>query len=318
MLYKWNLYKLLNLRLKINKKINKSVLIYKEKMTKKRYFINFAIILILATISGFYAGNYYNRNFGRNVAQVTVSEDYVRGDDLTKALKKSSGKTPMDLSAIENFVLADHYLSKQTSVHKHVTGAITAVGVKQSLVSDKIIHNGEVYASKISVSSFVKVAEVYRHKINEGNVEVYLGDPVSATEAKFPKTPSSTMTVEDYTSKFGVTPQRLISLVVGSKTVVDASTVTKNEKGNYTATLQLDTTYSVMNYVNEIKQTAGSSKLPYFKSVKIVYEIDANWKLLSLTSYENYEVSVAVLGFQECSGEIFETYTYDNVEIPSK
>lgn len=285
-------------------------------MTKKRYIINFSIILILATVSGFFMGNWYNSNFGRQVQEVTVSEETVRGDDLQKTLKKASGKSPLDLTATENFILADYYLSQATSVHKHVSGAITAAGVKQTLVSDKIKHDGSVYSNKISVSSFVKVAELYKHNIGENVVSVYNGNPTSSTEATFPNTPSSEMTTDEYKTKFGSPIDDFISLVVGTKTVINQSKVTKTAEGNYEATLDLDTTYAVMNYSYEIKSTAGSSSLPYFKSIKLTFVIDNDWKLLSVKSSESYEVKIAVLGYTGCTAELLEEYTYDNVTIP--
>lgn len=285
-------------------------------MTKKRYILNFTIILILATVSGYFMGNWYNSNFGRQVQAVTVSEETVRGDDLQKTLRKASGKTPLDLTATENFILAEYYLSQAESVQKHVSGAITAAGVKQTLVSDKIKHDGKIYSNKISVSSFVKVAEQYKHNIGDSVVEVYNGTPLSATEANFPSTPTSTMTTQEYKTTFGSDIDDFISFVVGTKTVINQSAVVKNADGNYEATIDLDTTYAVMNYSYEIKSTAGSSSLPYFKSVKVTFVIDSNWRLLQVKSLESYEVKIAVLGYTGCTGDLLEEYTYDNIVMP--
>ena len=73
----------------------------------------------------------------------------------------------------------------------------------------------------------------------------------------------------------------------------------------------------IMNYVYEIKTTAGSSKLPYFKSVKITYEIDENWNLIKINTEESYDVSIAVLGYTGCTGQLQEVYTYTDVTMPN-
>lgn len=286
-------------------------------MTKKRYLINFTVILILSVFSGFFLGNYYSKNFGRNVEAVTISEETVRGKDVTNALKKASGKNPSQLTATENFVLAEYYLNQKTSVKRVVTGTITAAGINQSLFSEKIVHNGQVYSSKISASSMVKVAEVYKHNLGTDVIDVYKGSVTSATTADFPTAPSSSMNMEQYKASFGSVPERFVTYVVGTKTVINESAVTKNQAGNYVATLQLDTTYAVMNYVYEIKTTAGSSKLPYFKSVKITYEIDENWNLIKINTEESYDVSIAVLGYTGCTGQLQEVYTYTDVTMPN-
>ncbi len=286
-------------------------------MSKRRYIINFSIVLILAVATGLFVGNYYNTNFGREVQAVTVSEETVRGKDLSNALKKAKGKTPASLSATENFIIAEDILNNRTAVKKKTTGVITAAGIKQSLESQKIILNGEVYADKISASSMVKVAQLDRFKLGAEVVDIYNGNVTSATTATWPASPSKQMSLADYKSKYGVTPERMISLVVGTKTVVDQSAVTKNSKGNYTATITLDTTYSVMNYVHEIKATAESSKLPYIKSMVLTYEIDENWNLISYSTKESYDVSVAVLGFTGCKAEINNSFSYEEVTIPT-
>lgn len=285
-------------------------------MTKRRYIINFSIILILAVATGLFAGNYYNTNYGRNVLAPNVSEAVVRGNDLTVALKKAKGNTPENLSATENFVVAENILNNRTAVKKEVRGEISAAGIKQTLVSQKILVNGDVYADKISASSMVKVAQMDYYKTGTTSVNIYDGKVTSSTTATWPTKASKTVSLDEYKSTYGISPERMISLVVGTNTVVDESPVTKNEQGNYTATITLDTNYSVMNYMYEIKATAGSKKLPYFKSVVLTYEIDENWNLISYTTTEVYDVSIAVLGFTTCKGTINNSFTYEDVEIP--
>ncbi len=286
------------------------------KPSKTRYIISFSIILILAVVTGLYAGNYYNRNFGRNIMAVTVSEETVRGSDLNKALKKAKGKTPAQLTATENFIVAENYLNKKTSVRKEITGTITAAGINQTLVSEKIIADNHVYAYKISASKIVKVAELDKYEMGTDAVDIYKGKVVNSTTADWPQKPSQTVTVKEYEEMYGTKPERMIAFVVGSKTVIDESAMKTNEKGNFVATLTLDTTYSVMHYVHEVKTTAGSSKLPYFKSVVLTYEIDKDWNLISYETKENYEVSVPVLGFTSCTGNVKNIFHYENVVIP--
>lgn len=283
-------------------------------MSKKRYFINLAIIVIFASLTGFFAGNYYVKNYTGAVLAVTETEEQVRGNDVSTTLKKAKGKTPANLSSVENFILAEYYLNQKDYIYKEVTGKVTAAGVTQGLHSFKALKDGYVMSEKVSSSKFVKVADRTLYKVGDESVNYYKGSDISSDYTATWKTePSKLWTLDEYKEKYGCKPTAFIGYVIGTKSTLGSksSTPKKLANGNYECTIVTDTYFSVMNYMYEIRTTSGSDNFPRMDSSTITFEITPNWDFVRIDYKESYSVSIAVLGYTKCSGVLTETFSYD-------
>lgn len=284
-------------------------------MSKKRYFINLAIVVILASLTGFFAGNYYVKNYTGTVLAVTESEEAVRGTDLKDAQKKSKGKTPAQMTSVENFILAENNLNNETYVYKETTGKIVAAGVSQGLKSFKALKDGYIMSEKVSASKYVKVADRTLYKVGDEEMFYYKGSGIKSDyTASWKSEPTSTWTIEQYRGKYGAKPQSCLGYVIGTHTVVEEE-CTKPKllaNGNYECTIKTDAYYSMMHYMYEIRTTSGSDNFPRFESSYLTFEITPDWKFVRIDYKESYSVSIAVLGYTKCSGTLTDKFSYDN------
>jgi len=108
-----------------------------------------------------------------------------------------------------------------------------------------------------------------------------------------------------------------MTFIVSSKTVVDASEVTKNADGNYELTLTLDKVKSVINYVKSMKDTGGLSDYPDFVEDPIIkLVVDENYRILRFESEEHYTVKMVIK--VRSDGTLVNTFEYDeDFEIPN-
>lgn len=285
----------------------------KKGKGKIRFIVNLAIVVVLAVMSGFFAGNYYVKNFTGTVLAVTETEEVVRGNDVTNALKNSKGKSPADLSSVENFVLAEHYLNQKDFVYKNIDGKITSAGVTQGLKSYKVKKDGYILSEKVSASKFVKVADRFLYKIGDPTVKYYKGSNITGDfTATWTDKPENILNMEQYKEKYGSKPESFISYVVGTNTTIaeGCEAPKKLANGNYECKIQLDTYYSGMNYMYEIRTTSGSGNFPKFEEIFITFEITPNWDFVKIHYEEKYYVSIAVLGYTLCTSDLTDTFDY--------
>ena len=285
----------------------------KNSKGKVRFIINIAIVVVLAVMSGFFAGNYYVKNYTGGVLAVTETEEAVRGNDVTTTLKKAKGKTPADLSSVENFILAEHYLNKKDFIYKKIDGKITSAGVTQGLKSYKAKKDGYILSEKVSASSFVKVADRLLYKLGDPTVKYYKGSNITSDfTASWNNNPNNIFSMEQYKERYGAKPESFISYVVGTNTIIaeGCEAPKKLANGNYECKIQLDTYYSGMNYMYEIRTTSGSSNFPKFEEIYLTFEITPNWDFVKIHYYEKYYVSIAVLGYTLCTSDLTDTFDY--------
>lgn len=288
-----------------------------KKIFHKRTIISLIIVIVLASITGYFGAQFYIDKFMIEVVAVTESEDRVR-DNIDKVLALNAGKTPDQISPKDNFIIAEYYLNKETSVKKITQGTVNASGITQGLYAEKILSNGEYYSMKIS-SGLVSLATRLYYIDGEDTVDYYEGTSIKESSATFPSEPTKVLTQEEYKAMFGSPMTYFVNYVVSSNTVLSEEYIGKNGSGNYEFKLTLDTAFSVMNYSYEIKTTSGSSKLPKFESIELTFEIDENFRLLKTAIKEQYQVSIAQLGnmYMTTSGDLVETFEYNgNFEIP--
>ena len=282
--------------------------------TDKRFLINMIVIVVLGALSGLFMGNYYVKNFmGGVTADFLPTEAAIR-DDVGAVVARCNGKSVTSLSATDNFIRAEYKLSTRDYVHKSTKGTVTAAGVSQKLVSDKAYVAGEYFGEEIS-SGVVKLATKYYWVKGAENVTTYEGS-VSGLSSNYSGAAAQTKTLDAFNSEMGVKADQFINYIVSSKTV-------KNQKynglvnGHHSFTIELDPVLAAKNYMYKVKKTSGSSEYPSFEKISFDFEIGDDWTIYSMHCRETYKVAIKLLGRVTTTGDMTDTFSYDdNFVIP--
>ena len=288
-----------------------------KKLFNKRIMISLVILIVLSSVTGYFAAQFYIDRFMIEVQAVTESEERVR-DNANTVIARNKGKSPDEVSPTDNFIIAEYNVNQKTSVKKTTTGTVTAAGIKQSLYSEKIFQDGQYYSMKIS-SGLVSLATRFYYTIGDETIAFYSGTDIQAESAKFPAEPNELYTLEEYKAMYGSPISYFVNYIVSSNTVKEEEFLGKTENDTYKFKVKLDTAFSVMNYSFEIKTTSGSSKLPRFNSIELTFEIDENFNFYEINIVENYDVSIQQLGsmYVGTTGALTEKFEYDgSFEIP--
>lgn len=291
-------------------------------MNKVKTFFNrinykLVAVLVLAMISTYFLSTYIIANFKTEFAAVVETEENIR-DDVNAVMLKAEGKTPEQMSVVENFVLAEYYLGKAENVAKNGLGKITAMGVTQGMFAKKYKKGNDYFIEEIS-SGVVSVAERQLYNIENASIDIFSGSNIKDDgSAKWSKDKKETLSYDDFKDKYGISPSDFIYYIVSSKTVKDSGKVETKANGNLVYFVELETNYSTMKYGKKINVTSGATKIPKFESIKITFEIDNNWQFQQIRYQESYQVAIPALGsmYVPTKGDITENYTYSNVEFP--
>lgn len=289
----------------------------KKAAYKKTTFKHKLKVMAVLTVLGMFTGSglgvwYFNYNLKATVdySKAGNPADYIQSidDTLTRnfdginlAEKKNwvsfaqgQGKTPAELSPVDNFVLAQYNATIANSYSVIGSGSVvakTVITVDQFLYSEKKF-DGEKY-SFVSISpdttglvGDVAVCDVigknsstidsYKGKINEGN-----------TSAEW--TYNTTYTAQEHSNLNGVQVKDIQPYLICTETVTSSSEITMDENGNYVFTLHLDTIKSVLNYIKQVKRTGGLSSYPEFKSISTTFTISPDWQLIKMNIVEVYK-----------------------------
>ena len=272
------------------------------------------VIVVLGALTGLFVGNYYIKNFmGGVTADFLPTEAAIR-DDVSAVVSRCSGKSVTSLSATDNFIMAEYKLSTRDYVHRSTKGTVTAAGVSQKLVSDKAYVAGEYFGEEIS-SGVVKLATKYYWVKGAENVTTYEGS-VSGLSANYSGAAAQTKTLDAFNSEMGVKADQFINYIVSSKTV-------KSQKyngmvnGHHSFTIELDPVLAAKNYMYKVKKTSGSNEYPSFEKISFDFEIGDDWTIYSMHCREVYKVAIKLLGRVTTTGDMTDTFSYDdNFVIP--
>lgn len=290
----------------LDKQINK--ISYKE--SKKAVFINILIIALVAILSGYFIGNWIiSKDNTDGLYDIDTNSLY---DNVLTIREEANGKSPIELGATKCAVLAIDTTGKQEYVQVIGDGRVLSMGVTQNIKAKQIRKGNEVFFENVSISSFVKATN--RFYLKNGSITRIKGN-VSGSNVVWNGS-STTMTPDEYKSLMGASIYDYMSYIISSKTVVDSSEVTTTEDGNYKFTLTLDKVNSVIEYVKNMKETGGLGDYPRFtENVSIEIVMDPNYRILTFTSNEKYEVKKGV--WLAATGTLTNTFTYDeNFAIP--
>lgn len=326
---------------------NQSLMKPKSVLTKRRKVIAFllATILTVAVVTGFSSG------FSSDGTIYTPDGERIV---MWEPIPSSGAPEDYDLLSNVKYTAQRIYTA---SYFKGVTdGKVVAnvgMGIKytQNVHNTRVVKGDKVFSEAISTSAAKSVAE---QKYIERDVVLYRpATSISGNSASYADSVYK-MPMEEYYRSYGAVPNELSKYIINEKTILsvkddnaltrsalnapanadgdenpdaDGSSVTfhvpqtlvADEDGNYSVTLELDPVESTKYYRNEVRTLGGADHNPVFYSVHLSIKIDSNWYPISITSVENYDIAIPVLGAMNCTGtltEIFSDIDDENGEIP--
>jgi len=276
----------------------------------KRFWINLVVIIVVGIFSGVFVGNFYvGRYMGGLKVDALPDETAIR-DNISTVMRNTKNKSVAQISATNNYILAEYYLNQKSYVKRNTYGKVVAAGFNQNLVSTKALVGGEYYSEEVS-KGVVKLATKYYYVKDSDTVRVYKGSVDDSLKTDYSKAKEEKMTIDDFNSKNGVKANYFLNYIVSSNTVL-------SEKYNgkvgdrHSFSLKLETSYSVKNYMYKIKQTSNSSEFPVFESIDLTFEIGDDFTLYKVEYKEVYKVSIPVIGQVTTTGTLTDEFTYDN------
>ncbi len=305
-------------------------------MTRRKIIIYIiATILILGIVSGF-SDPFLPDN---TVYKASVGETIV-----AEKVPPASG-TPADHDLMSNLQFAAYKLHHSTYFRAETDGTVIAdIGFTtytQKLTNTRVVLNEDtVFAETISSSSLKSLAE--QKYVDNGIIIYRPSTKVSNGKATFANT-AYPMTYEEYANGYGTVPNQLSKYIIDPQTITavrdDNATVKQQSDarrtvaladeaesdgidyyipenlvpdadGNYCFTLTLDPETSTRYYRNEVRTLGGADQNPKFHSAQVTVKIAPDWTPITVTTVENYDIAIPVLGAMNCTGTNIETF-YD-------
>lgn len=285
-----------------------------KKKFKGRILINIVAIVLLGVFSGYFVGTYYaNNHLGGVTADLIPSEEELR-DDVNLVINANKGKTIDQISATDNFVIAEDKIYQHQNVKKICTGTVTAAGVTQTLIATRIKNSDNYFGEEISCktgSIGVNYAQRFYYTEGVDEIPLFNGTDITSEGATWKPEADEVHTMESFRGIMGISPKYFQNYIVSSKTVISQNYLGKTEEGNYRFSLVMNTTNSVKNYMYKIKVTSGGTEFPVFVNCVVTFEIDDNWNFVKIEYDEEYKVSIKVIGRVTTTAKLTETFEYD-------
>ncbi len=293
----------------------------KKKMSKKRFWITMSSVVIMGFIFGLGIGKYIiGGKLDPNRYNFAVSALVDNVDDIKKEAKN---KNQIKLGATKCCVLAFdktfNYEDVKIVGKGEVIAQVGPVKAKQTIDSLTIRNGKNLFIETISISQYVQALN--RNYVNDGTIKQYggkiNGNTITWDGQNYNTGENDIKTMKDYQTRYGATLFEYMTYIVSSKTVVTESEVQQDENGNYTFSLTLDKSKSVVNYVKAMKDTGGLKDYPDFTSdPKITLLIDADYRILKFESEEQYTANVGIRA--KSNATLTNIFTYDgNFAIPA-
>ena len=283
----------------------------KKKRTKKQVVLQIiSIVLIIAAGigAGAYCGMLYLSSKIPKVNYNAFAEDELL-PNISEILERNQGVPISQVSAVDAFVIAKYNTENSDMYIATAQNTLTHNFGKQSVYTYRHKYNGSILIKEISSSSMKSYAKML--KCDGAKVLAYNGTAKTESTAEWANNYSS-YTIDEYKEEFGTNPLEIVSYIVSVKTLSETYTPKSGVKlanGNYQFTLSLNTQNSVINYVKQIKANSGIASYPTFLQLDIVFEVDQNFRLASLTSIESYTFSYSGIAVT-CSGQLTTNFDY--------
>ncbi len=286
----------------VEKKRDKKVKKPRKKISKRRLIITLVSISACAVICGLFAGNYIV-NYYLNVPSYGNYDEAALKDDASQI--RYAGKKPSDLNAVQAFLVAEKLLYEREYY------SASSVGTVSNPVSDQEVLSyayklGDEYYAEFTSTGIKNVASKFNYT-SGGQVMLCSGTAKKGEPTKWnePKATSA----EEYKKLWGLYPTEIFDYIVSSKTALSYQPAVV-ENGKYSFEISLNTTLSVINYVNKMEQMSGLNA-PIFNSIVLKFVLDEDFSILSLSVEEVYQV---YYGFNvTCRGTLSQSFDYETV-----
>lgn len=286
-----------------------------KKTTLKHKIKVMAVLMVLGIFTGSGLGVwYYNFVLKSNVDYSGNPADYVQSVDETLAkyfsglnlsdkenwveYAQNQGKTPLDLSPVDNIVLAEYNATIANSYTAIGEGLIKTMGQNQKLYSERKFDGNKYSFVSISPSTLpalvkdVAVCDIMEKGAKgEKAIKSYAGPILEGDKSANWKYVTA-YSAENYSYETGVAITDLQPYLIcgkeGYNTVTKSSEITVDENGNYVFTIELDVVNSVLKYIRQVKRTGGLASYPEFDYIKQTYTMNSDWQILNVAVEEEY------------------------------
>lgn len=303
---------------KQNESSSKTTKSKKKNNSKKTTIITAsgcALALLIGGVSGFFIAFALSpKGFDYDGIENSSIEDDVEAiyeNYLNSGNKNYLSYSPSDLA---NIAIYKYSLNEFTS--SDIRSDATSLGVVQRTVGQSIKNSDEFFNESISHSTFVKVAKRF-YSVEDG-FDIYSGN-IQTTDQGLSAEYTSDIFLdrESYEDTWGKTLDRPVIYNISSKTVLEGSSISQEENGNYIIDLKLDPVKSVVRYVKQMIQMSSLSDAPEFDFVNVTFEVDSELNLLEMNVHEAYYVWVVGKNYTEAYlTETFHIYS-EAKQIPS-
>ncbi len=295
----------------------------KSALTRSRL----AIIFVLLTIAALFVLMGFGAAY---VASTTVLVPEDDNPNIIHSAVPNDGTRPSDHNALESLEYAAERIYTSNYFRGETRGAVVAdlgfMDYTQNVHNMRVVKGDYIFAEAISSASMKSVAE-QKFFVGKDTILYRPSTEVYGDTASFAGD-CSKMTLESFYAAYGVIPNEITKHVINTDVILairddnamskSASNAAADEAdnadaedkialeipqklvpdadGHYKFTLTLDPVESTKFYRNEVMTLAGANYIK-FKSVELTFLIDENWYPISVTSNENYDLSIPAFSF---------------------
>ncbi len=271
----------------------------RDKIDRRRHFVNFLLVIILGIGSGLLAGAYYVSDY-LSSNEVTFSEMELRAEN-EKIIKDKSNLSVSSLSATEAFVIAEEKLKTIENISMNAQGYIDAAGVKQDIYTKKYRAGSNYFVENISKGKVImgidtNIAERNYYDAENDILSVVKGRDITETSATFDSAPR-VMSLDDWKKLNGTTPLNFEPYVVSKSSVqkeskLEACTLWDGQSG-YHASMSL-TKDSAVIYCDQITNLSGLGSKPNISFINLDVYFNADGTFSRIFASEEYVVKKVI------------------------
>ena len=311
---------------KRKKKDKKKTQKTEEKKTFLQKMRTLGILIVLGVFTGSGLGVWYFNSVLRSNVDYSAlnAADYIQDVDETLAryftitpsfdkknfaeIAHANNITPLNLTAADNFVLAQYKAEQANSYIAEGYGSVFTMGIKQGLYSAKKF-NGQRYTFESISLGMVSAVMCDSYVKGSNTVTSYTGKNATENSATWEK--EGDYTIDKFKEKAGNMPNAVQPYIISDKTIINSSEITyNNETDQYSFEIELDKVTSVINYARQVRRTGGLGADPEFYNIKQTIVIDSDWNLVQIIVEESY--SAVAFGMKvSCQGTLTMDYKFN-------
>lgn len=291
----------------------------KRKFSRKKKIIILAtsVLLIAVFVIGFFIS--CNASIGEQ-----RPEPQGEGESIT-LIPPDDGSMPEEYDAIKNigFIIGRLASSEyyHTDSRSDVSAGTFGIMVEQKVNGGKDYKDGILIATTFSQSqsAFAPQPVAMQKFFGDGKAVIrqsVSNDPSTWNGAKTEWSdgePTEILDRDTYIKTYGLWGTEFSDYVIDEETCLSFSDL-KQEGGLYTLSVELDPIGATGFYAVQMRTMGGLSALPVFKSVHMVFEFDADWRIHKLTVDEAYSSKMGVIS-ADCTGKTVIEYSYDESDV---